>query len=113
MAHSNQVREFNLTDRGLVIADPYLGPSGIVTGSARAAREVQEEAALIEQKNELDRKKRELERRRKVMQAKIEELKAGFETEREELERLAGEGREKESARVAQRGVMARMRIAD
>ena len=47
------------------------------------------------------------------MQAKIEELKAGFETEREELERLAGEGREKEKARAAQRGVMARMRMAD
>jgi circadian clock protein KaiC len=113
MGHSNQVREFNLTGRGFVIADPYLGPSGIVTGSARAAREIQEEAALIEQKNELNRKKRELERRRKVMQAKIEELKAGFETDREELERLTGEGREKERARAAQRGVMARMRMAD
>ncbi len=113
MGHSNQVREFNLTDRGIVIADPYLGPSGIVTGSARAAREVQEEAALIEQKNELGRKKRELERKRKVMQAKIDELKAGFEADREELERLAGEGREKERARAAQRGVMAHMRMAD
>ena len=113
MGHSNQVREFNLTDRGIMIADAYLGPSGIVTGSARAAHEIQEEAALIEQKNELDRKKRELERRRKVMQAKIEELKAGFETDKEELERLAGEGKEKESARAAQRGVMARMRMAD
>ena len=113
MGHSNQVREFNLTDRGFVIADPYLGPSGIVTGSARAAREVQEEAALIEQKNELNRKRRELERKRKVMQAKIEELKAGFETEREELERIAGENREKESARAAQRGLMARMRRSD
>ena len=40
MGHSNQVREFNLTDRGLVISDSYLGPSGIVTGSARAAREI-------------------------------------------------------------------------
>ncbi|HET6489768.1 MAG TPA: circadian clock protein KaiC [Syntrophales bacterium] len=113
MGHSNQVREFCLTDRGIVIADPYLGPSGIVTGSARAAREVQEEAALIEQKNELNRKKRELERKRRVMQAKVEELKAGFEAEREELERIAGESREKESARAAQRGLMARMRMAD
>jgi circadian clock protein KaiC len=40
MGHSNQVREFNLTDRGIVIADAYIGPSGIVTGSARAAREI-------------------------------------------------------------------------
>jgi hypothetical protein len=47
------------------------------------------------------------------MQAKIEELKAAFETEKEELERLAGEGKEKEIARAAQRGLMARMRRAD
>jgi circadian clock protein KaiC len=113
MGHSNQVREFNLTDKGIVIADPYLGPSGIVTGSARAAREVQEEAALIEQKNELGRKKRELERKRKVMQTKIDELKAGFEADREELERISGESREKERARAAQRGLMAHMRMAD
>jgi hypothetical protein len=48
-----------------------------------------------------------------VMQAKIEELKAAFETDREELERFTGEGREKEIARAAQRGLMARMRKAD
>ncbi|HEX7539500.1 MAG TPA: ATPase domain-containing protein, partial [Syntrophales bacterium] len=113
MAHSNQVREFILTDRGIEIADAYIGPSGILTGSARASREAQEMADLAGQKNELNRKKRELERKRKVMQARIEELKAGFETDREELERLAGEGKEKEGARAAQRGVMARMRMAD
>lgn len=113
MGHSNQVREFSLTDRGLVIADAYLAPSGILTGSARETHEAQERAALTEQKNELKRKKRELERKRKVMQARIEELKAGFETDREELERLAGEGKEQEGARAAQRGVMARMRMAD
>jgi circadian clock protein KaiC len=113
MAHSNQVREFILTDRGIEIADAYIGPSGILTGSARASREAQERADLAGQKNELNRKKRELERKRKVMQARSEELKAGFETDREELERLAGEDRKKEGARAAQRGVMARMRMAD
>jgi circadian clock protein KaiC len=113
MAHSNQVREFSLTDRGIEIADAYIGPSGVLTGSARAALEIEEEAALIEQKNELARKKRELERKRKVMQARIEELKAGFETDREELERFAVEGKEKEKACTAQRGVMARVRMAE
>jgi circadian clock protein KaiC len=113
MAHSNQVREFILTDRGIEIADAYIGPSGILTGSARASREAQERADLAGQKNELNRKKRELERKRKVMQARIEELKAGFETDREELERLAGEGKEKETASVEQQRVMARMRMAD
>ncbi len=113
MGHSNQVREFNLTDKGIVIADTYLGPSGVLTGSARAAREVQEETALIEQRSELGRKKCELERKRRVMEARIEELKAGFETDKEELERLAHEEKEKETARAAQRALMARMRMAE
>ena len=113
MAHSNQVREFKLTDRGVVIAEVYLGPSGVVTGSARASLEAREKEALAEQANEFNRKKRELERRRRVMQARIEDLKAGFEADREELERLVGEGREREKARAAQRRVMARMRDAD
>jgi circadian clock protein KaiC len=98
MGHSNQVRKFKLTDRGVVIADAYLGPSGILTGSARETHEAQERAALTEQKNELKRKKREIERKRKLMQAKIEELKAGFEVDKEEMERIASEGREKDAA---------------
>ena len=35
-AHSNQVREFVLTDHGVELADVYVGPGGVMTGSARA-----------------------------------------------------------------------------
>ena len=36
------------------------------------------------------------------MQARVEELKAGFEVDKEEMERIAGEGREKDAASAAQ-----------
>ncbi len=39
MAHSNQVREFLITDRGIELADVYVGPEHVLTGSARAAQE--------------------------------------------------------------------------
>ena len=36
-AHSNQVREFVLSDHGIELVDVYVGPAGVLTGSARIA----------------------------------------------------------------------------
>ena len=38
MAHSNQIREFLLSDQGVVLRDAYLGRGEVLTGSARVAR---------------------------------------------------------------------------
>ncbi|MEN6496262.1 MAG: circadian clock protein KaiC, partial [Thermoguttaceae bacterium] len=35
MAHSNQVREYRLTDHGFEVLDVYVGSGGVLTGSAR------------------------------------------------------------------------------
>ena len=43
-SHSNQIREFLLTDQGIVLADMHLGPDGMPAGSARAAQNVREKA---------------------------------------------------------------------
>jgi circadian clock protein KaiC len=40
MDHSNQIREFLLTNDGLRLLDVYLGPNGVLTGSARMSQEV-------------------------------------------------------------------------
>ena len=42
MAHSNQIREFLLTSQGIELADVYVGPQGVLTGSARQAQEAKE-----------------------------------------------------------------------
>ncbi len=42
MAHSNQIREFRLTDKGIDLIDVYTGPAGVLTGAARAAQEAKE-----------------------------------------------------------------------
>ncbi len=61
MAHSNQIREFLLTDQGIRLEDVYLGPAGVLTGSARAAQESKERMAEAGMKDDFDRKRRELE----------------------------------------------------
>ena len=39
MPHSNQLREFVLTDRGIELLDVYLGPNGVYAGSMRLNQE--------------------------------------------------------------------------
>src|ERR1700686_4344146 len=45
MDHSNQIREFLLTNDGLRLLDVYVGPEGVLTGSARLSLEGREKAA--------------------------------------------------------------------
>jgi circadian clock protein KaiC len=46
-AHSNQVREFVITDRGVDLIDVYVGPDGFVTGSAREAQGARQRDAAM------------------------------------------------------------------
>ena len=47
MKHSNQIREFLITSRGIVLEDVYVGPEGVLTGSLRASQEAREKAAAV------------------------------------------------------------------
>jgi len=38
MAHSNQIREFVLSREGISLHEAYVGPEGVLTGSARLAQ---------------------------------------------------------------------------
>ena len=60
MAHSNQVREFVLSDKGIDLVDVYLGGDRVLTGSARVAQEAQERAAAALRGQDHQRKLRQL-----------------------------------------------------
>ncbi|HZN02761.1 MAG TPA: circadian clock protein KaiC [Candidatus Polarisedimenticolia bacterium] len=87
MPHSNQIREFLLTSRGIELNDVYLGAEGVLTGSARLAQEAREKAATLKRQQEVEAKQRELERRREALEARITALRKEFEAESQELER--------------------------
>ncbi|HMK17590.1 MAG TPA: circadian clock protein KaiC [Chitinophagaceae bacterium] len=61
MKHSNQVREFIISNRGLTLVEVYLGPKGILLGSERKEQELQKLKGQ-ELKDQEDRK--EMARRR-------------------------------------------------
>lgn len=91
MAHSNQIREFQLTDDGAKVVDVYIGPQGVLTGSSRIMQETQDRAAERERQEELTRKGLELERRRRQLKVQIAEMQAQFENEENEFNRFTGQ----------------------
>src|SRR4029453_11722264 len=97
MGHSNEIREFLLTDHGVELVDVYAGPSGVLTGSARLTQRAQERAAEIAQQQEIDRKERSLGRLRAALEAELASLRAKFEAEQADL----ATGIEEERARIA------------
>jgi len=88
MKHSNQVREFVITDKGLDLVDVYLGPEGVLTGSAREAQILHEQTGEVLRDSAVSRKDREISRKRKVLEAKISSLQTEFESVEDELNRV-------------------------
>jgi circadian clock protein KaiC len=91
MSHSNQVREFVVTDKGIQLLDVVIGPLGIITGASRLTQRIQEQAQLTAQQHEIARKDRELERKRRVLEATIANLRTEFESVEEELRQVNDE----------------------
>jgi circadian clock protein KaiC len=91
MAHSNQIREFLLTDQGAELRDVYVGASGVLTGSARLTQEAQDQALQVLQKQEIERRQIELQRAHQALEAHIAALHAEFEVKKAESLRVTGQ----------------------
>jgi circadian clock protein KaiC len=85
MAHSNQIREFVLTDHGVELVEVYVGPGGMLTGSARIAQNARERDETERRREELHRKNAELKNKRQQMEAEIERLRVAFKVEEQEI----------------------------
>jgi circadian clock protein KaiC len=88
MAHSNQIREFQLTNNGIVLRDVYVGLEGVLTGSARVAQEAKDNSEQLMHKELIEQKKLTLDRKRKNLKAQIAALQAEFESEEAESLKL-------------------------
>jgi circadian clock protein KaiC len=113
MAHSNQVREFLLTDRGIALADVYVGPQGVLTGSARSAQEAQEHSDAMERQEDLHQRRANLERQRQSVEAQVAVLWREFEDESKAVNRLLTRGATGREEGVEQRLVQGRLRSSD
>jgi circadian clock protein KaiC len=80
-AHSNQIREFLLTGRGIELRDVYLGEKGMLTGSARVAQEAIDASAALSTEQEIETRQILVDRRHKALEAQIAALQLELETE--------------------------------
>jgi circadian clock protein KaiC len=85
IAHSNQLREFVLTDNGVQLIDVYKGSGGVLFGSARMAQEKQEVANRALRNEEIGRMQRELDRKKRVMENEVLMLQEKFAREEDEI----------------------------
>jgi len=113
MEHSNQIREFVLTNDGLRMLDVYLGPEGVLTGSARVSQEMREKAVVTLRRQEQETSQRELERKRRIFEARMIMLRAEFEAEEEIIQQTISESELLGQEVVQDRGQMGRSRKAD
>ena len=101
MAHSNQIREFLLTDNGVELRDVYVGAGGVLTGSARLTQEAQEQALQMLRKQEIERQQLELKSKHQALEAQIAALRAEFEVRKTESLRITGQ-EQAQGAQLAQ-----------
>jgi circadian clock protein KaiC len=113
MAHSNQIREFLLTDHGVELRDVYVGASGVLTGSARLAQEAQEQAGKVTRKQKTERRQLELERKRKALEAQIVAIRAEFEAQETETLNIIAQEQAQETLLTEERVDMGLSRKAD
>lgn len=97
MAHSNQIREFKLTNHGIELLNVYVGPEGVLTGSARLSQEARNNEEQLMRQQEIESKEFEIERKREVMEAQIIVLRSEFESQKSKALNVIGN----ETARYA------------
>jgi len=113
MAHSNQVREFLISNQGIELVDAYIGPSGVLTGASRAAQAAREKAEMLANQQEAARRKRELERKRTALEQQIAGLRSEYENEEIELRRLDKQVSAQTLMLSAEQTELGRLRQAD
>ncbi|MEG4172700.1 MULTISPECIES: circadian clock protein KaiC [unclassified Microcoleus] len=110
MKHSNQVREFIITNQGVKLVEVYLGDGKVLTGTERVNQEIKEQSAAKKRRQNFELKKREYEQEKKLVQAQINALQMQLLNREEQLDLLIEEEQEDEKAVLDNRTFMERLR---
>lgn len=113
MAHSNQVREFIITNKGIDLTDVYIGSGMVYTGTARLVQERKDEAEAFAIAQETGRLRMELDRNKKIMEAKLSEIRTEYDSKEQELRSAILRQEARETVLAADRGLLAKKRKAE
>jgi circadian clock protein KaiC len=112
MAHSNQLREFTMSEQGLKLIPAYIGTGGVLTGSSRLAQEAKERAATVAEEQENKRLQREMNLKRLNLQAQIAALQAELASAEKQIEEVVQEDEDREHQIRQDRAEIAKSRGA-
>jgi circadian clock protein KaiC len=112
MAHSNQAAEYRLGRKGVEILDTYLGSTGVLTGSARVAREAEDVAAAASLGDEIARQEEQRRRRHRIVEGQIATLREELATHDAEIARAIREEQRRLDRLSSDRQTMAKTRGA-
>jgi circadian clock protein KaiC len=110
MSHSKQIREYELSDDGIHLTEPYLGPEGVVTGAARMAQEAREREAEHERLELTEQRTRQIARKRDALERQIAEMRAALDAEEDEVSKLIEHQNIRTASVASDRAAMARKR---
>ncbi len=110
MKNSNQVREFVISDNGISIEEVAIGPSGVLTGSARENYKLEMAADEAFREKVSDRINKEIANKKLVLDARIADLMSQFESEKEEMNRIFDEEKFKKGVTEKNRQEMMKIR---
>jgi circadian clock protein KaiC len=113
MAHSNQLREFVITSKGIKLIAPYSGQGGVLTGSSRMNQEAKAKSATEQRHFEILRKQQEVSRKRLALQAQVSSLQAELVAVDREAEIIGRKNKEREQQAAADRADLAKSRGAN
>jgi circadian clock protein KaiC len=106
MSHSNQVREYGITDHGIALIDAYVGPAGVLTGTAREMQEARERDEALQRREDADRRRRAFSLKQATSERQLLEIRAALDAEQTEIERLVQEAEFREQRIEADRRAM-------
>jgi circadian clock protein KaiC len=109
-AHSNQIREFVLSETGVDVVPVVVGDGGVLTGSARIAAESAERAAAEELSLGSQELARALEHRRQTVDAHVASMRADFAAEERLIQRLIEASTQRQDAEQLDRLAQGRRR---
>ncbi|WP_296187338.1 circadian clock protein KaiC [Pseudomonas sp. UBA1879] len=110
MGHSNQVREYQICSDGIHLLQPYIGPNGVLTGTARIRQEALETRAEEARSETIERRKREVLKKRSDLERQIAAMQAELETQALDEAFLASDDANQASAEDRTRKTLASVR---
>jgi circadian clock protein KaiC len=113
MAHSNQVREYRLSDGGIQLTEVYVGPGAVLTGSARMVQEARDRAQAVAERQSLFRRRRALEQEQTLARAQLEALQLKTASLGDELHTLDREEQTRLRTAAGEQTELARVRGAE